>query len=324
MMAEPMGVTRRNLSRWAARQQKAATTPARLGRPEVIPTEARWKIRECYASHYKQWGPRVLSIWARRQGIGSWSPSTIARVIADMREKPEPKPKPRRYEVVAPFVMWSEDGAGFWERKRKKELVVLQDEYSRYKLNHRLVPGPADADDVCEYLKQAFDKYGAPLVLKHDGGSIFHDDKVKKLLERYGVVPLTSPPRYPPYNGKKERSVRDIKSYERAMRKQEPDISLGERIVASLYDLNIDRPRPVLGGRTARELFENDRIALPDRDRFRKEVEVQTRINRRHARSRHEQRRARRRAIEEVLSRYGLLVDKADVSTYLRAKGASL
>jgi len=295
----------------------------KLGRPEVIPVETRWKIRECYRGHYGQWGPRVLSIWAKRQRIGGFSPGAIARVIADLREQPEPKPALRRYELTAPGVMWSEDGAGFRERGRKKELLVLQDEYSRYKTNHRLVSGPAASGDVCGYLRQAFDKYGPPLVLKHDGGSIFHETEVRELLRQYGVVSLVSPPRYPQYNGKKERSIRDIKSYERAMRRHEPDSTLVGRIDAAIQDLNEDRPRPVLGGRTARELFDNDRIALPNRVEFIDEVRATERTLRQDARSRKELRSARRRAIEEVLSAYGLLVNNADVSTYFHAKVAT-
>jgi transposase InsO family protein len=319
-MAEAMGMTFRNLMRWTARQQRARSEPKRLGRPEVIPAEARSKIRECYSRHYGQWGPRVLALWAKRQGIGVFSPGAIARVIADLREQPEQKPEPRQYELVAPFVMWSEDGAGFTEHKRKKELLVLQDEYSRYKLNHRLVPGPAQSGEVCDYLKQAFDQYGAPLVLKHDGGGIFHEKQVTDLLQQYGVVSLISPPRYPPYNGRKERSIRDIKSYERAMRRHESDSALAGRIDAAIHDLNEERPRPVLGGRVARELFDNDRMPLPDRRRFVSEVNATERMLKQHARSRKEQRSARRKAIEEVLSANGLLVDKADVSTYFRAR----
>jgi hypothetical protein len=322
-MAEPMGMTYSNLVRWITRQQRAPALPKKLGRPEVIPTEARWKIRECYTRHYGQWGPKVLSLWAKRQGIGTFSSGAIARIIADLKEQPEQKPKPRRYDLIAPFVMWSEDGAGFRERKRKKELLVLQDEYSRYKINRRLVPGPAQSGDVCEYLKQSFDRHGAPLVLKHDGGSIFHEKQVTDLLHQYGVVSLISPPRYPPYNGRKERSIRDIKSYERAMKRKQPDSTLAGRIDAAITDLNEERPRPVLNGRIARELFDNDRIPLPNRRRFISEVKATERMLKDHARSRRDRRSARRKAIEEVLSVYGLLVDRADVSTYLRAETAT-
>ena len=80
-------------------------------------------------------------------------------------------------------------------------------------------------------------------------------------------------------------------------------------------DLDQDRPRPVLGGRTAREVFEQDRMTLPDRFRFRLLVEMRQKELESNAGSRTEIAAARRRAVMEVLSRYGLLVWKGDVST---------
>ena len=129
-------------------------------------------------------------------------------VIADLKVKPEKKPKPKRYEIAAPMVMWSEDGTQFREHGKKKELLVLQDDCARYKINWDLSHGPANAVTVEQYLCQAFETHGAPLVLKHDGDAIFHEKGVSDLLDEYGVVELTSPPYYPPFNGKKERSMR--------------------------------------------------------------------------------------------------------------------
>jgi len=73
------------------------------------------------------------------------------------------------------------------------ELLALQDECSRFKLNHRLAPGPANARHVYDYLKEAFEKHGPPLVIKHDGDKIFHEKKVIELFEKYDVVALTRP-----------------------------------------------------------------------------------------------------------------------------------
>ena len=294
-----------------------AMAPIRRGRPEVIPPESRWKIRRCYLDHFGQWGPTVLRYWAIREGLGDWSAGTIARVITDLISTPEKLPKPKKYEIAAPMAMWSEDGTSFKERGRKKELLVLQDECSRYKINTKLASGPANALDVVDYLKEAFERHGAPLVLKHDGGSIFHDEKVKKLLEKYDVVELTSPPFYPRFNGKQERSMRDIKSYERALRKHKKGASLLERIDITIRDLNEDRPRPVLGGRTAREVFEDDRAALPSRRRFKMEVATKQVGLEAKAGSRKEVQAARRRAVIEVLSRYKLLNWRGDMSTDL-------
>jgi transposase InsO family protein len=313
-----MGISTQGLKRWRKRSRKVAVAPIPRGRPEVIPPESRWKIRRCYQDHFGQWGPSVLGYWAIRKGLGTWSAGTIAKVIADLTSTPEVIQKPKKYEIAAPMAMWSEDGTSFKERGRKKELLVLQDECSRYKINRRLVSGPADASDVADYLKEAFERYGAPLVLKHDGGSIFHDEKVKNLLKEYDVVELTSPPCYPPFNGKKERSMRDIKSYERALRRHRVGGSLIERIGITMQDLNHERPRPVLGGRTAREVFEQPRYSLPGRKRFRMEVDTRRVELEARAGSRREIRAARRRAVTEVLSRYNLLNWRGDMATNLQ------
>ena len=321
MMAETLGITSGSLKRWMKRHERTAATSAVRGRPEVIPAEARWKLRQCYLAHYRQWGPSVLRCWAIREGIGMWSTGAIARVIADLKPAPaEERQPPMKYEVAAPMVMWSEDGTAIRDRSRKRELLALQDDCARYKINWRLAHGAAQVPDVLGYLRQAFEKHGAPLVLKHDGGSIFHETDVKALLDQYGVVELTSPPGYPPFNGKKERSMRDIKSYERALRQNRVGTSLEDRIVLSMHDLNEERPRPVLGGRTAREVFEAQPASLPNRRQFKMHVETVALELAAQAGSRKEVENARRKAVITVLSKYGLLNWKGNVSTNSRSK----
>lgn len=286
----------------------------------MIPASVREQIRACYREHYRQWGPQVLAAWCRRERLGSWSPTTITAVIADLRpEKPE-RQEPIRYEITASDVMWSEDGTGFRENGKKKELLVVQDEHARLKLGHRLVGGPADEEAVYESLRAAFERYGAPLVLKHDGGSIFHGEKVQELMADHQVIDLTGPASYPQYNGKKERSMRDIKSYERAMRQSGVRGSLRSRLEVAVHDLNEDRPRPVLQGRTAREAYDRDRVRLPDRQAFRREVNRWEKKLRDAARSRSELESARRRAVELALLRYGLMKEWRDVSRNSEAK----
>jgi hypothetical protein len=310
-----------SLKRWMKRHEQAAATQAARGRPEVIPPEARWKLRKCYLAHYGQWGPSVLRYWAIREGLGKWSTGAIARVIADLKPAPaEERQQPQKYEVAAPMVMWSEDGTAIRDRSRKRELLVLQDERARYKTNWRLAHGAAQASDVLGYLREAFEKHGAPLVLKHDGGSIFHDEAVKALLDEYCVVELTSPPAYPPFNGKTERSMRDIKSYERALRQHSVGTSLEERIVLSMQDLNEERPRPVLGGQTARDVFAMRHVVLPNRRRFKIHVETIALELAAQSGSRKEVENARRKAVIAVLSKYGLLKWKGNVSTNSRSK----
>ncbi|MFC1890286.1 hypothetical protein ACFL4G_11070 [Thermodesulfobacteriota bacterium] len=264
-MADQMGISVQALGAWIRRQEGDTSRPSRRGRPEEVSAHVRWRIRVCYLAHYRQWGPRVLAAWAERKGMGTWCAATMARVIDDLRPEPEPKHKPIRYEISAPMVMWSEDGTGFRDRGKKKELLVVQDEHARFKVNHRLAGGPANEDDVYDYLTEAFDKHGAPLVLKHDNDSIFRNGKIRKLLDDYGVIELFGPTYYPQYNGKQERSMRDIKSYERAMRGHGIRGSLEDRIREAIHDLNEQRPRPVLAGRTAREAMEGDQICRSSR-----------------------------------------------------------
>jgi hypothetical protein len=256
----------------------------------------------------------VLAAWSERKGLGEWSAGTIAGVISDLCQEKKPEPVPTRYEVTRSNVMWSEDGTGFRQHGKKKELLVVQDEHARLKLHWRLASGPAKAEDVHAYLATAFARYGAPLVLKHDGGSIFHDSCIQDLLRLHRVVELTTPRGYPKYNGKQERSMRDIKSYERAMRRHGVSGSLRERLGATMQDLNEERPRPVLGGRTARETYEEDRTPLPDRSEFIDEVKDTERSLRAQASSRRERDSSHRRAVEEVLMRYGLMRIEGDVS----------
>jgi transposase InsO family protein len=316
-----MGVKPESLKRRMARQEIESPHPAPpRGRPEVIPEPVRERLRERYRESYKQWGPTVLAAWAEREGLGSYSPTTIARVIEDLKDPEEPKEPPRRYEITDPGVMWSEDGAGFRDNGRKQELLVLQDECSRFKVNTRLVHGPAKATDVCDYLREAFDQYGPPLVLKHDGDSIFHEESVERLLTEYRVVSLTSPPHYPPFNGKMERAIRDIKSYTRAMKRHDRGLSLEERLDATLQDLNDVRPRPVLGGRTSREVFERKQNHLPDRNTFFTDVQTREASLLDEAASRKQRRQARQTAVELVLLRYGMMKEINDVSTYSEAK----
>jgi len=319
-MASALGVKRAALERWMRRREEEKGSAERCGRPAVIGPEARRRIRACYRDHFGQWGPQVLAEWCVRKGLGPFSATTIAAVIADLREKKEPERPVVRYEMTASNVMWSEDGTGFRQRGKKKELLVVQDERARLKLHWRLASGPARAEDVHAYLAEAFSRYEPPLVLKHDGDAIFHEARIAELLRRHRVVELTAPRDYPRYNGKQERSMRDIKSYERAMRRHGVRGSLRERLCATMKDLNEERPRPVLGGRTARESYQQDQTPLPDRGVFIREVAETERSLRAAATSRRQRDSSHRRAVETVLMRYGLMRIEGDVSRNYPAK----
>jgi len=145
------------------------------------------------------------------------------------------------------------------------------------------------------------------LVLKHDHGAIFQANEVRNLLDQYGVVEVTGPTYYPCYNGKKERSIRDFKSFERAMRRDLRSGTLHSRIEAAIEDLNDHRRRPMLGGHTAHEVYSQLRRNLPQRERFCQDVDRREQQLLKKATTRAEQDCARRKAVDQVLIRYGLL-----------------
>jgi transposase InsO family protein len=67
-------------------------------------------------------------------------------------------------------------------------------------------------ESVAARLEQLFLRHGPPLLLKLDNGSNLNHQAVDEVLARYLVIPLNSPPHYPPYNGGMECAVRELKT----------------------------------------------------------------------------------------------------------------
>ena len=66
-------------------------------------------------------------------------------------------------------------------------------------------------DDVAEYLDQLIARHGPPLFLNRDNGSVLHTEAVEAVMARAGILPLTSPVKYPRYNGGIEKHIGDFK-----------------------------------------------------------------------------------------------------------------
>jgi transposase InsO family protein len=111
-----------------------------------------------------------------------------------------------------PGLVWSLDNAELARFARGKlHLHQVQDLASRYKfmpwVGERVL-----GETVAGHLEQLFLRYGPPLVLKRDNGSNLNQQAVDALLARYLVIPLNSPPHYPPYNGGIECAMREMKA----------------------------------------------------------------------------------------------------------------
>lgn len=163
-----------------------------------------------------------------------------------------------------PGLVWSLDDAELAKfADHKLHLHQVQDLASRYKFTP-LVGRQVLGEMVALHLKQLFERHGPPLVLKRDNGSNLNHQAVDEVLRRYLVVPLNSPPHYPPYNGAMEHAVRELKTLlvEKVLNHdstKESPVELWAEVLA--HDLN-HRARPCLHGHVACQVFQNARPAM--------------------------------------------------------------
>ena len=215
-----------------------------------------------------------------------------------------------------PGLVWSLDNAALASvSSHLLRLHQVQDLASRYKfppwVGERIV-----GETVAARLEHLFVRYGPPLVLKRDNGSNLNQRAVDEVLARYLVMPLNSPPHYPPYNGGIEGAIRELKPpLVEQIRASGPipasQVQGWAEVLA--HDLN-HRPRRCLGGQVACRVFQDARPALKAYTR-RKRREIFDAINDltrtlMQVRVVHPQRQAetaRRLAVETWLQRNGVI-----------------
>lgn len=112
-----------------------------------------------------------------------------------------------RVEWLAPGLVWAMDDMEICGRS----VHHLRDVGSNYTITVLGDTDMADGMRVATELEERFVQYGAPLFLKRDNGGNLNHHAVDVVLERWCVIPLNSPPHYPPYNGGIEHGQREIK-----------------------------------------------------------------------------------------------------------------
>jgi len=142
-------------------------------------------------------------------------------------------------------------------------LHQVQDLASRYKFTP-FVGDRAWGETVALRLEQLFLRHGPPLVLKRDNGSNLNHQAVDEVLARHLVIPLNSPPHYPPYNGGMECAVRELKTplVEKILAGSPITRSQVQGWAAMLaHELN-HRSRDCLHGHVPCEVFQDAKSAL--------------------------------------------------------------
>jgi transposase InsO family protein len=199
--------------RWKHRIERGQPAIFKPAPPKVAPLkleELRGHL--CRLKHGRQRSPGVGRLYRQYQGQISRRDlqaltETVRREFTQQRQA-----ELRRITWHVPGLVWSLDDAELTRLAgHKLHLHQVQDLASRYKFTP-LVGDRAVGETVAVRLEELFLRHGPPLVLKRDNGSNLNHQAVDEVLSRYLVIPLNSPPHYPPYNGGIECAVRELKT----------------------------------------------------------------------------------------------------------------
>jgi len=261
-----------SFNRWRLRIQKSEAVVKRPGPKKVVlfdasvlDTEIRWLDHG--------WKRSVGTTELYQRYRFSVSRRELGRMIEQVRRDlaSDYRRHLRRIEWQRPGVAWAMDGTEYdMGLSSKIYLCNMQDLGSRYKFLPLAGEYPV-GEEIAGYLREKFDRYGAPLVLKRDNEGNMNHSAVNNVLEEFFVLPLNSPEYYAPYNGAIEESQREVKRCLRekvALGIPECRDHIGAYAEAVVNDLN-HRIRPCLDGKTSCQMFftPTDKPAFTRRER---------------------------------------------------------
>jgi len=237
-------IPRSSFVRWRnriAHQEPSVQTPGPKKEVQLNLDALLAEVRQLEHGRHRSFGTTPL-YQARRQEVSRRQLQGLVREER-VRVNAQRLAKLRKITWQVPGMAWAMDGT----KIGPVQLHQVQDLASRYKYES-LVAASVHGEQVAEHLEQLIGIHGAPLVLKRDRGSNLRHEAVQAVLEKYLIIPLDSPPRYPAYNGAIEYAQREIKEL---LEIRYPGV---ERILAcnmaAAQELN-HRPRPCLAGRTS-------------------------------------------------------------------------
>lgn len=276
-----LGVPYGTFRRWKQRLERGESVRFRPGPKKLVPLsleELRGEVAGLHHGHERSRGVGALY----RRYHTQVSRRELDTLTATARQALARQRQADRCRITwhVPGLVWALDDTALARgTSHLLRLHQVQDLASRYKfppwVGEHIV-----GEAVARRLEQLFVQHGPPLVLKRDNGSNLNQHAVDALLARYLVVPLNSPPQYPPYNGGMERAVRELKPpLVEQLRASGPLPAAQVQGWAEglAHELN-HRPRRCLGGQVACRVFQEARAALKAYTR-RKRREVFEAIN---------------------------------------------
>jgi len=316
-LSESVGVSYGNFRRWKRRLACGQPALSKPGPKKVAPLnldELRGDV--CRLEHGGQRSRGVGELYRQYQSQISRRDLEVLTATVRRELLQQHQAELRHLTWHVPGSVWSLDDAEFARSvDHPLHLHQVQDLASRYKFTP-LVGEQVLGETVALHLEQLFERHGAPLVLKRDNGSNLNHQAVDEVLRRYLVIPLNSPPQYPPYNGGMEHAMRELKTplVEKILDHgsiEESPVELWAEVLA--HDLN-HRSRPCLHGQIACQVFQSAKSAMKVYTR-RKRREVFDWINELTSllirvwavRTPRQAETARRLAVETWLQRNGLI-----------------
>ena len=251
--------------RWKRRCEQGEPVRIPPGPKKVTPL-SRGELRgEVEHLHHGQERSRGTGALYRRHHARVSRRELAALIEAVRREVIEQRQAALRHVTWhVPGLVWSFDDAELVRGASPLlRLHQVQDLASRYKfppwVGERIL-----GEAVAQRLEALFRQYGPPLVMKRDNGGNLNQQAVEEVLARHLVMPLNSPPHYPPYNGGMEHAVGELKGPLVAQLLAGgpiPPAEVQKWAELLAHELN-HRPRPSLQGEVACRVFQDARAAL--------------------------------------------------------------
>ena len=275
-VCQELDVPYSSLMRWRNHQQDGKAVVGQPGPAKTKPLDLdalKKKIRKLRFGRERTAGTGELYEQHRERISRRYLHALVEAVHCELRR--EDAALARRIECLIPGAVWSmDDLKRHWLRNDEfGHLHLVMDLASRYALRALGDEVLASGERVAMSLADLFRRHGAPLFIKMDMGSNFKHHAVRHTLAEHWVIPLLSPPHYPPYNGGVEREHQEMLRH-LAARIGDGTVNPRElrlECEVSGHEVNHTR-RPVLGGRTPCQVFGGRRLAGRFGRRERKEA----------------------------------------------------
>ena len=258
----------------------------------------------------------------RTRGTGllhqRWHPYVARRLLqAIVHERRREKLRARRRRLqhvrwLHPDTAWAIDATEYPKDTAGHRFThaVVQDLATTYQFEP-LVAYNLDGHQAAQKLEALFKQHHPPLLLKRDNGSVFNTPEVNALLNRYGVIPLNSPARYPRYNGAIEHGIGELKAELRGC-PPPPGPPQNLWFARWLVDKHNRQPRRLLQKQSATQAYQQRprrHWTLQERHKIFAWIGARAKrmLRAMDHPNQHDQRRAWRRAVESWLRRQGLI-----------------